>query len=135
MTKRTTACYKSVFRLIEEKVFNLKPAEFITDFEKGMRKAISKIYPRSKLRGCWYHYSTALSRNMKRLGLNELLKTNDAAKAIKKMFINLPLLPADQFMTGYRHIKGYVETAGLREKFQKFFKYFERQWIVEVNLE
>lgn len=133
MTKRTAECYKRVFRLIEEKVFNLEPSEFITDFEQGMRKAISETYPEVILRGCWYHYCSAISRKMKKLGFSKLLKNNDEANIIKKMLMNLPLLPADEFMTGYKYIKSYVKSSGLRQKFLKFFNYYDGQWIVEVN--
>lgn len=108
MTRKTSACYKHVFRLIEKKVMKLQTSEFITDFEQGMRKAISKMYAKATLRGCWYHYSAAVNKKVKQLDLNKLMKINNSANTIKKMVLNLPLLPASQFMIGYRYIKTYT---------------------------
>lgn len=131
MTRKTTECYSSVFKYIEEK-FQLGPGEIITDFEQAMRKALHERYPDTVLRGCWYHYCAALRKNHLKLGLNKLLKENSNAKQIKKMLMSLPLLPPENFKEGYEHIKYLAKDWNLSKAFDKVFKYFESYWFMQV---
>lgn len=133
MTRRTTEIYKEVFRFIEKKIFKLRPAAFITDFEAAMRKAIRRCYRKAILRGCWYHYSAAIRKKMVKLHLLGLIKHSDKARTIKVMMQGLPLLPPGSFMDGYRHVKHLAHEWKLFTKFKKFFSYYERFWIAEVR--
>lgn len=54
MTKKTSECYMDVFKYIEDNIMNLKPNSFMSDWEAGMRKAISICYPDARISGCWY---------------------------------------------------------------------------------
>lgn len=134
MTRRTTEIYADVFRFIEKRIFKLNPAEFITDFEAAMRKAIRRRYGKVVLRGCWYHYSAAIRKKMVKLGLLGLLKHNHRARSIKVMMQGLPLLPQEHFMQGYNHVKYLACRWNLFAKFKKFFHYFEQFWVAEVGI-
>lgn len=54
MTRKTAQSYLALFEYIEQKLFELDPKEMMTDFEKGMRKAIKICWPDVILRGCWF---------------------------------------------------------------------------------
>lgn len=131
MTSKSSKCYSSVFQYIEENIFEMKPAEFITDFESGMRKALNRCYSNVIIRGCWYHFCCAITRNMVSLGLNSLLRSNPKAKMIKNEILSLPLLPKEQFCEGFNHIKRQVKEFGLESNFESFFEYF-KYWLNEV---
>lgn len=134
MTRKTAECYSHVFRFIESEVFELKPTEFITDFEIAMRNAISECYPRARLHGCWYHFSAALRKRLIKEGLFQLIKIDEDAAAIKKMMMSLPLLPANNFDEGYKHIKKIASrNKYLSKKFMGFFKYFDNFWCAQVG--
>lgn len=133
MTRRTTEIYADVFRFIEKKILKLKPAEFITDFEAAMRKAIRLRYRKAILRGCWYHYSAAIRKKMVKLNLLGLMKHNKNARTIKVMIQGLPLLPPECFMQGYEHVKHLARKWNLFTKFKKFFSYFQYFWVAEVS--
>lgn len=111
----------------------MKPVQFITDFESGMRKALSLSYPHVIIKGCWYHFCCAISRNMVSLGLNTLLRSNPEAKLIKYEILSLPLLSKEQFYEGYNYIKTEVKKIGLESSFEPFFEYF-KYWLNEVCL-
>lgn len=133
MTHKTKKCYLAVLKYIKANVFDLEEAEFMTDFETGMRSAIKKCYPSATIRGCWYHYVAALRKRMRMMGMTKLLKENENAKTLQKMLMNLPLLPAEMFENGYSFIKKQASSWRLFNNFKKFFAYFERQWIYEVH--
>lgn len=105
MTKKTTESYIAVFKYIEDNLFKLKPANFMTDFEAGLRKAILICYPTIPLHGCWYHYCSAVRRKALHLGLFSLLRDDLSARAIYKKLLNLPLLPSDHIVPGFEIIK------------------------------
>lgn len=134
MSNRKTECYEDVFRFIEEKVFKLEPAEFITDFELAMRKAISKCFKGTTLRGCWFHYCTALRKNALRLGMDSLFKKSSTARLIYHQLMSLPLLPPDEILRGHDYVIKKAKSEGLYEQFRALFKYFSSQWLVEVLL-
>lgn len=111
----------------------MEPTEFMTDFEAGLRKSIKEIYPKSKLRGCWFHSCKAVRQNAIRLGLYALLKNNSEAKFIFKSLLCLPFLPENLIMDGYKLIKQRAMENGLMCHMRKFFAYFESYWLVMVN--
>lgn len=133
MTHKTKKCYLAVLKYIKAKVFDPEAAEFMTDFETGMRSAIKKCFPSAIIRGCWYHYVAAWRKRMRMMGMTKLLKENKNAKKLKKMLMNFPLLPAELFENGYKFIKEQANSWKLFHSFKKFFAYFERQWIYEVK--
>lgn len=131
MTRKTTECYIAVFEFIERNLFKLKPAEFMTDFEDGMRKAIKKRWPKAKIRGCWFHLCRAIERRYRKLGLHKLKRTN--GKKIKKMLMNIPLLPENMIMEGFFSIIAFAKRKRLFKHFARLFSYFSRYWLNQVK--
>lgn len=132
MTKKTTSCYTAVFNFIEKQIFTLRPAEFMTDFEVGLRKALVNVYPNVRIRGCWFHFCNALRKKGHALGMHALTRKCPNAKMIMKMLMSLPLLPPQNFQDGYDQIKSLSYELELLDKFKQFFHYFEFYWIVQV---
>lgn len=132
MTRKTSQCYSAVFKYIEEKMnFKLKPAEFMTDYEEGMRLAIKKRWSNAVIRGCWFHFCRAVDRRFRRLGLNRI--KNKHAKKIRKMLMSIPLLPAHLIHEGFEIIKRFAKKHRLFKRFTKLFSYFQRQWLSQVK--
>lgn len=132
MTKKTTSCYTAVFNFIEKEIFPLYPAEFMTDFEAGLRKALVNVYPNARIRGCWFHYCDALRKKSRALGMYRLIRQCSNAKMIMKMLKSLPLLPSHNFQEGYDQIKSLSHELELLGNFKQFFLYFESYWIAQV---
>lgn len=132
MTRRTAQCYIGVFELIERKLFKLQPKEIMTDFESGMRLAIEKFWPIAILRGCWFHYCKAIQKRSRRLKLKKLVEENENAGKIHKSIMSLPLLPVNQFNTGYQSIIRFARKKKLFKQFTELFSYFEEYWFPQV---
>lgn len=141
-TSKSTACYKDIFEFIEQQ-FELKPKSFISDFETGLRKALRQCYPHTTINGCWFHYVKCIRKKINRLGLSKLWikkardnepETAIQAKRIYKMICKLPLLPKEQFLVGYKHVRSMAKGFKLINKFAKFFEYYGRTWLAEVCL-
>lgn len=122
-----------MLKFIEANGFNLEPAEFITDFEDGLRKAIKTVYPNVKLNGCWFHYVRAIQRRSAKLGMRKFLKKNRKGKKIQKQLMSLPLLPPEMFDEGYQTIKKLTARSKLYNRFKKLFAYYDQYWLNQVE--
>lgn len=140
-TSKSAACYKDIFEFIE-RIFQLNPKQFMTDFECGLRKAIKEVYPKSVLHGCWFHYRKCILRKIKLYGISKLWNKNarntnpevaSKARKIYKMLCFLPLLPKEHFSAGCKHIENRAAEFNLSSTFGIFFAYFNRTWVVEVS--
>lgn len=129
MTRKTSECYTAIFEFIEEKLFKLKPKEFMTDYEDGMRLAIKKRWPTATIRGCWFHLARAVERRYRKLGLSRL----KGGKIIKRMLMSLPLLPADEIEEGFESVIKYSKKKRLYKHFSRLFSYFSRYWMNQVT--
>lgn len=132
MTRKTAESYLAIFEFIEERLFKFEPKEFMTDFEEGMRSAIRKRWPNVRIRGCWFHFKRAVNKKCRSLAA-KLFRKNRTATIIKDMLTNLPLLPENQILEGYRCIKCFARKKQLSESFKSIFAYFERYWLHQVK--
>lgn len=132
MTGNTAKLYTSVINNIEGNIFKLKPAKFITDFEAPMRKAIRECYPNVNLHGCWYHYCAAIRRNVVRLRIYDLVKSNWNARKIYKKLMSWPLLPSNKIIEGFEIIEQEIHSAGIYREFKPFLVYFKGYWLKMV---
>lgn len=133
MTKKTKKAYLAVFKYIEDKLFKLKPAQFMTDYEDGMRSAIRKYWSSNvTIRGCFFHFCQAILRRCRKLGMVRFLKNSENGRRIQKSLMSLPLLPADSIQEGYESIKHFTRENNLWSNFSPLFAYFDRYWLIQV---
>lgn len=128
-TKKSALSYRSIFNFIEHNVFQLKPKEIITDFEAGLRKALNEVYPNALLRGCWFHFCLNITKKCNELGLRSLIRKNPEAKFHEKAIMNLPLLPSDDTLYGFGHIKTLVRESDLSNQLEPLLSYVENYWL------
>lgn len=133
MSGKSAELYKQVFQYIENNVFKMKPSQFMTDFEAGMRKAIEECYPNAILHGCWYHFCAAIRRKLVTLQLYQLIVEVPSAMAIYRMILNLPLLPSEFILEGFQVIKKIARDRKLYKQFKSLFEYFENFWLQLVR--
>lgn len=129
MTRKTSKSYTAVFEFIENKLFKLQPAKFMTDYEDGMRLAIRTHWPNAEIHGCWFHLIRAVIRRANKSGMKHLLMYNDNAKIIMKGLISIPLLPAHRIQEGYECILQFTRKKKLQKRFTHLLAYFSRYWL------
>lgn len=133
MSNRSTEAYTAVFNYIQQKIFDLRPTQIMTDFEAALRKSIKKCYPTVELKGCWFHYERALHNKARELGLHELQKTNSDARFILKELMCLPLLPSEYFREAYESIRSKTIEYGIFTQLGPLFRYYDSYWMGQVN--
>lgn len=133
MSRKTADAYFAIFNFIKKHLFDMQPAEIMTDYEENMRAVIKKYWPNVRIKGCLFHYKRAIQRKCKSLGMTKLFKRNKNARKIKAMLMNLPLLPEHSITEGYKSIKSFATKNRLSKSFADLFSYFEGYWLKKVN--
>lgn len=135
MTTKSLKAYQHLFSYIQRSIIDLSQATFITDYETGLRSAIEKSFPDSKIFGCWFHYCQALRRfiTMKDKGLAQYIRQNKEASRIYHKFLSLPLLPGMHISDSFQLLTEDLAKLNALDRFKSFIKYFENQWMQKVQ--
>lgn len=62
MERKTRCLYEAVFAEISRRI--PAPASVMSDWETALRRAAAVIWPAAQQRGCWFHYSKAVLRQV-----------------------------------------------------------------------
>ena len=80
-----------------ENNLELKPETINCDFEKGAIKAIKLHFPNAKIRGCHFHFSSAIHKQVGELGLKKVYSENKEFKTWIRMVMSFPFLMIKYF--------------------------------------
>lgn len=132
MTHRKKILYYKIFKYLRDH-FDFYPHRVMSDYERGMRTAISKVWNNAILSGCHFHYKQAIRRKLISYGLKKIIETNIHARNTLKFFMALPLLPQNQIMKGFEEIIDYQRKHSLTRKLISFNKYFVKTWLKNLK--
>ncbi|XP_041351197.1 uncharacterized protein LOC121370148 [Gigantopelta aegis] len=126
MSRRRTIDYVKVLR----QLLQLLPEEpvmthCVMDFEMATWKAVAKVFPDVKLRGCLFHLTQAVWRKCQEIGLQVAYMNDDATHKFIIKIMALSFLPAREIHLMYNKIERLVPRGGKLELIQ----YVGRQWM------
>lgn len=134
MNSKKRVSYEALFQFIEEKLLNLMPKSFHTDYEAGLRAALRNVYEGIELKGCWFHYCQAVRRKCRRTkNFFRSLCEHQNGHDIYKMLLALPLLPQDKIIEGFAFIRQQVGNPKLLNLLEPVFSYFNSWWLHSVK--
>lgn len=64
----------------------------MTDFESGLKVAIRQTFPNARHRGCYFHYSQAIIREVQKLGLMGSYRENRDFQSVIRQMLELGFL-------------------------------------------
>lgn len=105
----------------------------MTDFEKGLRKSVKQVYPNASLKGCWFHYCSAVRSKYCEFGMRSIVFYNSEARFFKNKLMSLPLVPPNEIVQAFKLIKRSIQHSQLAKTFENLLAYFENYWLVEVS--
>lgn len=95
-THKTKSTYETIFQKIKSDLPQYSPIQINVDFELAAIKAISEIYPNTKIQGCYFHLKQSVVRNLGTNGLKSRYEEDiKFAKEIRQM-IGTAFLPPDE---------------------------------------
>lgn len=121
MSDRKEESYIILFNMIKSQIPEWNPRKVYTDYEKAAMNAILKVFPTTKLRGCYYHWTKNIWKKGKSFGCTR----NKPGRRIVALASALPLLPDNEIQNGLQYVKS--ESNDLVQM-KKFIKYLENFW-------
>ena len=128
MRNRRQGLYTSIFEKVREVAGS--PNRIMADFEMPMRRAMAETWGETSINGCFFHFSQAIIRKVRRTGLAEIYRNNiPFRKTIRQLVMSAFLRPNDirQSLIGIR------EAAS--EAAIPIINYYQRFWIDTVGPE
>ena len=88
LTRKTQPLYKAVLETVPE--FN--PEIMMADFETSLRNELRETFPQCTINGCWFRYTQAVIRKIRKLGFTAQMTTNVEFKNWINSVLVVPLL-------------------------------------------
>ncbi|CAF4950134.1 unnamed protein product, partial [Rotaria magnacalcarata] len=80
---------------------NFQPESIMTDFETGTIKLVKDMLPNILHKGCLFHFSQAVWRQVQSKGLTTKYNEDEVFRLNAKQLIALAFAPLDQIITGF----------------------------------
>lgn len=133
MTHKTTELYTAVFSKVRDLAPHFAPLRVMADFESASVKGLQAVFGTSVIvSGCWFHYSQAVARRAKKIGLAEPYRNSDTVRKCIRLLMCLPLLPSTDMMEGLEDIRTQcVSTveAAVQPAVSTLAVYVDKQWM------
>ncbi|KAF0721924.1 RING-type domain-containing protein, partial [Aphis craccivora] len=145
LVNRQTETYCRLLQFLRQELhlnLDYNNIQVITDYEQGLRNAITRVLPEANNSGCWFHFIQAIIRFVRTHHLTQICTTNENARRILRMLMALPHLPGNEIMfhenvysiqLGFRFIQDLVADYNLEMDLAILMTYFERFWMDQVT--
>jgi len=116
MSRRRRCDYESVLRAIVD-ALPQRPAvqAVVADFERAVWAAVQTVLPGVTQRGCNFHYTQAVWRNVQVVGLQTAFASDDTIHRVIRMTMALGFLPANVIRDVFEELTTSVTTGRLVE--------------------
>ncbi|CAF1516016.1 unnamed protein product [Rotaria sordida] len=105
---------------------NFQPESIMTDFETGTIKSVREMLPNVLHKGCLFHFSQAIWRQVQQKGLVTKYREDESFRLNVKKLIALAFVPVDEITTGFDLITNQFD-----DDADDLLDYFEKTWIGE----
>ena len=103
--------------------FKMNPEIILSDFELGAMNAFKEVFPNSTIKGCHFHFTQAIRRNIQENGLCAWYKKNKIIRGWLSLFGSLAFVPLEQMHNAWDLILVHKPINDVKiENFQIGFK-------------
>ena len=136
LTGKTSDHYKVMLNILKEKMEKIdkvfKPDNILSDYESGFKAAVAEVFPESRHIGCYFHFTKALIKKLRSLGLITGYSFNQMFKKQMRKIFALAFFPVALVRNCYRTFVNSPKFLALKARYpelQKFTEYFEKIWL------
>ena len=130
MEERSTEAYECVFNALKERGLVFKT--FMTDFESASRNAARNVFGDVVVKGCWFHFTQAIMRRAKKIGLEGAYRTSAFVNATIRRLFGLPFVARDDVEAALCAVENTLVLCpddGVRQKLLELMRYFRATWM------
>ncbi|XP_062584465.1 uncharacterized protein LOC134246160 [Saccostrea cucullata] len=100
LPNKSEATYNRFFVLLKDAVTDrqsvLTPEHWLLDFEIAARNAVQGNFPRTSIKGCFFHYTQCIWRKVQSCGLTTQFREDEDFHRLVRRAAVLPLVPEQQ---------------------------------------
>lgn len=104
----------------------------IIDFEMSLKNSIKKVFYKSRLFGCSFHFGQSIYRKVQNLNLSNDYINNLKVKKFIRDVLNLVYVPADKVKETFCKMVNFAEK-NFNGRLDKFLKYFKNTYVGSVD--
>lgn len=97
LPNKSEATYNRFFGLLKDAVQDLQsvlnPEHWLLDFEVAAKNAVQRNFPRTSLKGCFFHYTQCIWRKVQGCGLAVRFREENSVRLLVRRAAVLPLIP------------------------------------------
>jgi len=135
MTRKTKELYVTSF--CHELAPNFQPSRVMADYEDGFIVALKEVYGQNiHVEGCWFHFSQAVVRKAKKIGLSGAFRDDEHARKCIRCLTCLPLLPADDISNAVTDLEALVSVSNETNKplLRRLLQYIQHSWLLKATI-
>jgi hypothetical protein len=126
--------YKKVFQEVRKIAGpESKIKEFVSDYERAIWRGVEDDFPKASMFGCAFHWTQAVFRRLKKIGLVNLYNQKGEVYILLKKLLSLHLLPFEKISKMFADLKSQSLSLDVNltqaNLLKKFLDYVEKQWI------
>ena len=125
--RKTVAVYETVLTYLKNLVGSSRVCEIMCDYEDAIRAAVRNVFPHATLRGCWFHFSKAILKKAKALGVCSNLFESSIDTSLLRMVMSLPLLPKEDIISAVTSLEQLIPCH--EQEWDTLFVYLNHYWL------
>jgi hypothetical protein len=134
---KTTGHYRQLFQHIKREIRRLtghrfQPRQVVMDFEQSIVTAVETELPRSRISGCYFHFTQSLWRHVQASGLASDYRTNEKLKKLMRKIMAIGFLPVLVVRNNFTNLRTHRRTNRLVGRFpalDEWLDYVETTYI------
>lgn len=129
MTDKTKESYSKILKFLKTKKPNLNPSILIIDFENAFYSTFKEEFPRSEIRGCFFHFTQCVWRKIQTNGLQTKYAQDSNFALQVRLLCSLAFIPPNKVIEAFDEL---IETEYFiqnEELLEPIISYFEDTWI------
>ena len=122
---------------IHELAPNFQPSKVVADYEDGFIVVLKEVYGQNiHVEGCWFHFSQAVVRKAKNIGLSGAFRDDEHARKCIRCLTCLPLLPADDISNDVTDLEALVSVSNETNKplLRRLLQYIQHSWSLKATI-
>lgn len=133
LPNKMESTYCRLFEALKSIKPELNPDTIMIDFEKAAMNAISKTFPVTKIRGCFFHFTQSVWRHVQQAGLQQKY-TEDSEFALQiRMMTALSFVPVANVEQAFNDLMDTSYYTTNEELLTPMVNYFEDTWIGRMD--
>ena len=137
LPNKETETYKTMFLELKERGVT-PPKLFYSDFEAGITKSFSSVFPTSSLYSCDAHFKRAIRTNLQKYGLITIYNSEEKFQDFIRYFLGLSLVRLENVLDMWENFvlpacPDAEEWDGDENDLQDFINYLLKTWIGAIH--